>query len=70
MQLVTTGAGTPSLGEYKSMDKKTGKMNFELEQNNCYDAEGNSLQTKGTYFTDGWVEEPKKDKKKGSGWFS
>ena len=43
------------MGEYKGTDEN-GKMLFELEANNLTDEEGNSKQTKGKYFTDGYVE--------------
>lgn len=55
-QLMAMGAGAPMLGEFKEMDEN-GKMIFELEANNLVDSEGNSIQTKAKYFTDGYVEE-------------
>lgn len=57
VQLMTMGAGAPSLGEFDRMDPETGKMFFKLEANNFADSEGNSMQTKAKYFTDGYVEE-------------
>lgn len=54
IQLVTMGAGAPSLGEYKRTDE-TGRMFFELEANNLVDSEGVSIQTKAKYFKDGYV---------------
>ena len=56
VQLITMGAGAPSLGEYKRTDEN-GRMFFELEANNFVDAEGNSMQTKQRYFTDGYVDD-------------
>ena len=55
IQLVTMGAGAPSLGEFKRWEGS--KAIFELEANNFADSEGNSLQTKKKYFLDGYVEE-------------
>jgi len=54
IQLVTMGAGAPSLGEFKRWEGT--KAIFELEANNLVDKEGNSLQTKAKYFLDGYVE--------------
>jgi hypothetical protein len=39
VQLMTMGAGAPSLGEYQRTDEN-GKMFFELEANNFVDSEG------------------------------
>ena len=64
IQLITMGAGAPSLGEYKRTDEN-GKMFFELDANNFADAEGNSLQTKQKYFIDGYVEDENSDKPPG-----
>ena len=55
LQLITMGAGAPSLGEFKRIDE-TGKMFFELDANNYVDSEGVSIQTKAKYFNEGWVE--------------
>ena len=54
VQLVTMGAGAPSLGEYRGTDE-TGRMIFELEANNMIDSDGNMLQTSAKYFEDGYV---------------
>lgn len=54
VQLVTMGAGAPSLGEYKGMDGNTAM--FELEANNFEDKDGNVR--KGRYFEDGYVDDP------------
>lgn len=66
-QLITMGAGAPSLGEYKGTDPN-GKMFFELDANNFLDSDGNSLQTKQKYFNDGYVEEDTGDKKPPGFW--
>ena len=55
VQLVTMGAGAPSLGEFKRWEGT--KAIFELEANNLVDSEGNSLQLKKKYFLDGYVED-------------
>lgn len=52
-QLVTMGAGAPSLGEFTGMEDN--KMMFELEANNFFDEKGDVK--KGQYFEDGWVDE-------------
>ena len=49
IQLITMGAGAPSLGEYKETDEN-GRMIFELEANNFLG------ELKGKNFQDGWVE--------------
>lgn len=49
IQLITMGAGAPSLGEYKETDEN-GRMIFELEANNFLG------ELKGKNFKDGWVE--------------
>ena len=54
VQLVTMGAGAPSLGEFKRWEGT--KAIFELEANNLVDKDGNSLQTKAKYFNDGYIE--------------
>lgn len=56
IQLITMGAGAPSLGEYKRTDEN-GRMIFELEANNFADADGNPNQLKAKYFMDGYVAE-------------
>jgi len=67
-QLITMGAGAPSLGEFKRIDEN-GKMFFELEANNFADSSGNSLQTKAKYFNDGWVESDQSDLSDAPGFF-
>jgi hypothetical protein len=54
VQLMTMGAGAPSLGEFRGM-KGTTAM-FELEANNFSDENGNVRR--GKYFEDGYVEDP------------
>jgi len=69
VQLVLAGAGAPFLGELKEVafdDPTKPDLTFELEANNLTDAEGNTLQTKNPYFTDGWVD---KGEDKGPGFF-
>lgn len=56
VQLVTAGAGSPFLGDYKGVDKETGNFMFELEANNLTDENGESKQTKAAYFEEGWVD--------------
>ena len=48
-QLVTMGAGAPSLGEFKEIDE-SGKAIFELEANNFL------KETDGKFFEQGYVE--------------
>mmetsp|Transcript_51827 Transcript_51827/g.60558 ORF Transcript_51827/g.60558 Transcript_51827/m.60558 type:complete len:174 (+) Transcript_51827:27-548(+) len=72
-QLITAGAGSPFLGDFEGIDKKTGNFMFSLEANNLVDEKGNSKQTQAAYFENGWVDddsekESEKKKKKGSGW--
>eukprot|EP00607_Mallomonas_marina_P008200 CAMPEP_0182416574 /NCGR_PEP_ID=MMETSP1167-20130531/924_1 /TAXON_ID=2988 /ORGANISM="Mallomonas Sp, Strain CCMP3275" /LENGTH=127 /DNA_ID=CAMNT_0024589479 /DNA_START=119 /DNA_END=502 /DNA_ORIENTATION=+ len=55
-QLLTMGAGAPSLGEFKEFDK-SGKAIFELEANNFMDSEGNDIQQRGKFFKEGWVDD-------------
>ncbi|GMI19636.1 hypothetical protein TrCOL_g990 [Triparma columacea] len=57
VQLITAGAGSPFLGDYKGVDKETGNFMFELEANNLTDENGESKQTKAKYFEEGWVDE-------------
>ena len=57
VQLITSGAGSPFLGDYKGVDKETGNFMFELEANNLTDKDGNSKQTQAKYFEEGWVDE-------------
>mmetsp|Transcript_15159 Transcript_15159/g.30176 ORF Transcript_15159/g.30176 Transcript_15159/m.30176 type:complete len:157 (-) Transcript_15159:71-541(-) len=57
VQLITAGAGSPFLGDYKGVDEETGNFMFELEANNLTDEEGNSKQTQAKYFEEGWVDE-------------
>ena len=67
-QLMTMGAGAPSLGElkennlFKSPEERKdangnvkSDLTFELEANNFFDKSGN-IQ-KGSYMEDGWVDE-------------
>ena len=56
-QLMTMGAGAPSLGEFTGMEDN--KMMFELEANNFFDEKGDVQ--KGKYFEDGWVDESDND---------
>ena len=53
-QLVTMGAGAPSLGEYERTDEN-GRMWFKLDANNFVDADGQSIQTKAKNFERGYV---------------
>mmetsp|Transcript_26205 Transcript_26205/g.33875 ORF Transcript_26205/g.33875 Transcript_26205/m.33875 type:complete len:90 (-) Transcript_26205:204-473(-) len=53
VQLVTMGAGAPSLGEFQGVDED-GKLMFELEANNYVDSEGNLKRNK--YVDEGWVD--------------
>jgi hypothetical protein len=64
IQLVTMGAGAPSLGEYERTDEN-GKMFFKLEANNFADADGNSKQMQAKYFNEGYVEDENSDKPPG-----
>ena len=57
VQLITSGAGSPFLGDYKGVDEETGNFMFELEANNLTDEDGNSKQTQAKYFEEGWVDE-------------
>ena len=57
VQLITSGAGSPFLGDYKGIDEETGNFMFELEANNLTDENGESKQTKAPYFESGWVDE-------------
>ncbi|KAJ1443407.1 hypothetical protein B484DRAFT_441608 [Ochromonadaceae sp. CCMP2298] len=46
-------------------------MMFELEANNLMDSEGNTIQTRGKFFKDGYVEKSDNDfKTKPPGFFS
>lgn len=56
-QLMTMGAGAPSLGEFTGMEDN--KMMFELEGNNFSDEDGNIK--KGAYMEDGWVDESEEE---------
>jgi hypothetical protein len=62
IQLITMGAGAPSLGEYKETDEN-GKMFFELEANNFLG------ELKGKNFVDGWVEDSTTTADKPPGFF-
>lgn len=53
-QLITMGAGAPSLGEFKEIDDR-GRAIFELEANNFVDSEGNVIQTRAKFFENGYV---------------
>lgn len=56
VQLITAGAGAPFLGDFKGVDKETGKFMFSLEANNLVDEDGKSKQTSMPYFESGWVD--------------
>merc|ERR1719146_584630 len=64
-QLMTMGAGAPSLGELKktNFDKSEAEggaaLQFELEANNFEDENGNLKS--GKYRDDGWVDEDAPD---------
>lgn len=53
LQLITSGAGAPFLGEFQGVDKETGKFMFSLEANNLVDEDGKSKQTSMPYFENG-----------------
>lgn len=54
--------------DFEGVDEETGKFMFSLEANNLVDEDGESMQTKGTYFESGWVDEEEEARKKsGSG---
>ena len=55
IQLITTGAGAPGLGEYERTDEN-GRMFFSLDANNFVDSEGESIQTRAKFFEKGYVE--------------
>ena len=59
-QLVTMGAGAPSLGEFKEIDDR-GRAIFELEANNLVDADGNVIQTRAKFFESGYVADSEED---------
>jgi hypothetical protein len=62
LQLITSGAGAPFLGEFQGVEKETGKFMFSLEANNLVDEDGKSKQTSMPYFENGWVD-PEDEKK-------
>ena len=66
LQLITSGAGAPFLGEFQGVEKETGKFMFSLEANNLVDDEGKSKQTSMPYFESGWVD-PEDEKKANEG---
>ncbi len=55
IQLITTGAGAPGLGEYERTDEN-GRMFFSLDANNFVDSDGESIQAKAKFFEKGYVE--------------
>ena len=59
-QLMTMGAGAPSLGEFKEIDDR-GRAIFELEANNLVDAEGNVIQTRAKFFESGYTAGSEED---------
>tara|TARA_A100001035_G_scaffold128100_1_gene100716 strand:+ start:105 stop:569 length:465 start_codon:yes stop_codon:yes gene_type:complete len=59
-QLMTMGAGAPSLGEFKEIDDR-GRAIFELEANNLVDSEGNVIQTRAKFFENGYVADSDDD---------
>jgi hypothetical protein len=62
VQLLTSGAGAPFLGDFQGVDKETGNFMFSLEANNLVDENGASKQTSMPYFENGWVD-PEDEKK-------
>ena len=75
---VNVEAGEKTLEEFRSRFGKDSvtfkkwayfkKFMFSLEANNLVDEDGESMQTKGTYFESGWVDEEEEARKKsGSG---
>lgn len=69
VQLITMGAGAPSLGEYDYTDD-SGRMFFKLEANRAYDEKGNSMQLKQKYFESGYVEDSSEGNAKPPGFFA
>mmetsp|Transcript_22355 Transcript_22355/g.35093 ORF Transcript_22355/g.35093 Transcript_22355/m.35093 type:complete len:149 (+) Transcript_22355:90-536(+) len=63
IQLMTMGAGAPSLGEFQGIEEGTGKLLFELEANNYVDEKGNLKTNK--YVDQGYVAEEGDDKPPG-----
>ena len=54
-QLVAMGAGAPMLGEFEKFDDN-GRAIFKLEANNLVDANGEVIQTRAKFFTEGWTD--------------
>mgnify|MGYP001463624052 CR=1 FL=1 len=59
--LVALGLGAPNLGTFKGVDKDTGAMKFELDENRFITKDGKEYgsfdNSKGTYFESGEVDE-------------
>ena len=59
--LVALGLGAPNLGTFKGVDKDTGTLNFELDENRFITKDGKEYgsfdNSKATYFEDGLVDE-------------
>lgn len=59
--LVSLGLGAPNLGTFKGVDKETGTLNFELDENRFITKDGKEYgsfdNSKGTYFESGEVDE-------------
>ena len=54
-QLVAMGAGAPMLGEFEKFDDN-GRAIFKLEANNLVDANGEVIQTRAKFFSEGWTD--------------
>mmetsp|Transcript_1854 Transcript_1854/g.5477 ORF Transcript_1854/g.5477 Transcript_1854/m.5477 type:complete len:134 (+) Transcript_1854:316-717(+) len=59
--LVALGIGAPNLGTFKGVDKDTGALKFELDENRFVTKDGKEYgsfdNSKGTYFEAGEVDE-------------
>ena len=59
--LVALGLGAPNLGTFKGVDKDTGALKFELDENRFISKDGKEYgsfdNSKATYFEDGEVDE-------------
>mmetsp|Transcript_4991 Transcript_4991/g.14789 ORF Transcript_4991/g.14789 Transcript_4991/m.14789 type:complete len:136 (+) Transcript_4991:157-564(+) len=59
--LVALGLGAPNLGTFKGVDKDTGALKFELDENRFVTKDGKEYgsfdNSKGTYFESGEVDE-------------
>ena len=59
--LVALGLGAPNLGTFKGVDKNTGSLKFELDENRFLTKDGKEYtsfdNSKATYFEDGLVDE-------------